>query len=518
MIVTGYVPAGFEGEIVWVEVDIRRGIPGIDIVGLADGAVKEARERVRVALKNSGFIFPSDRILINLSPAGVRKEGAALDLSIAVSLLHSSQQIPPLKEADGFRRVMILGELKLSGEVRPVTGVLSAIASGLKHGITLFLVPMENLKEAAALGTGEVYGIKTLQEAVDVLNFLIQNLKPVQAHGINPHQKSEGRDELDFAEIKGQELLKRALEIAAAGLHHVFIFGPPGSGKTMAARRFPTVMPDLDWNDSVTVTRIHSLAGNLSPDTGLISRPPFRSPHHSASQEGLIGGGRYVRPGEVSLAHRGVLFLDEATEFKKNILQALREPLEDGRVDIARAGSNFWFPARFQLILAANPCPCGNLGRDDSVCLCSSAEILAYWKKIGGALMDRIDIRIPVKPVPVEELLQDGGESSDSIKGRVQQAVEIQAERFKGESFNRNSRISPGKLNYYCPLGREPREVFASAVKKLSLSSRACHSILKLARTIADLEAAHNIGPYHLLEAVQHRRYGDRDFFWHQFM
>jgi len=509
VLVTSYAATGFDGEVVGVEVDIRGGIPGVDIVGLPDGAVKEARERVRVAVRNSGFKFPTDRILINLAPAGVRKEGASFDLPIAIALLHAAGQV-----ADGIAgKVMILGELELSGRVRPVNGVLSAIASGQRECVGRFLVPNENLREAAALGGGDVYGIASLKEAVELLALLARGGAPPQAN-VPAHAPREPTFEGDFSDIKGQGFLKRALEVAAAGMHHVLLFGPPGSGKTMAARRFLSLLPDLARDDAIAATRIHSLAGVLPPHAGLLMRPPFRMPHHSASKEGLVGGGKSLRPGEVSLAHRGVLFLDEAPEFKKSLLQSLREPIEEGRVDIARAGASLWFPADFQLLLAANPCPCGNLGRDAGVCMCNPIEIHRYWKRLGGALLDRIDIRIPVRPIDPETILETGEERSATIRARVERAVARQEKRFAGKPFTRNSRIPPGCLVSYCALHIEARRVFADAIKKLSLSSRACHSVLKVARTIADLSESEAIDTVHLLEAIQHRRYGDGDFYW----
>jgi magnesium chelatase family protein len=327
---------------------------------------------------------------------------------------------------------------------------------------------------------------------------------------LSPSRLQEG----DFAEIQGQEILNRALEIAAAGAHNVIIFGPPGSGKTMSARRFTSILPDLSRDESLSVTRIHSLAGTLPGGSGIIRRPPFRSPHHSSSAEGVIGGGRTLKPGEVSLAHKGVLFLDEAPEFRKPILQALREPLERYRVELARAGNSCWFPADFQLILAANACPCGNLGKENGVCVCSRDDVARHWRRIGWALMDRIDIRIPVRPAPPGSFLMNGGESSASVGIRVERAMLVQRERYHDLPFSRNARITPGYIETFCSLDSSSSAIFRKGIEKLSLSSRSAHSVLKVARTIADLEGSVAIGKEHLLEAFQHRRYGDGDFFW----
>lgn len=503
-----FAPAGFEGSLVEVETDIRRGIPGLEIVGLPDGAVREARDRVRVAVKNSGFTFPRDRILVNLSPADIRKAGSGFDLPIALSILNESGQV----HLDGD--FLVLGELQLSARIRPVRGVLSAVAAGMAAGVRRMIVPAGNLREARSLRYGQIAGASDLAKAAEVLRSGIEDERNSTQGGADADAVPVSARGIDFSDIRGHAFLKRALTIAAAGRHNALLFGPPGSGKTLAAERLFSILPKLTRDQSIEVSRIYSVSGLLGENAGLIQFPPVRTPHHTATAEGMIGGGNIIRPGEISLAHAGVLILDEVPEYRRNVLQALREPIETGEVHIVRAHSSYWFPAEFQLLVTANPCPCGNLGRDEAVCICTRYEIEKYWKKLGGALLDRIDLRIPVKPVSPEELLGSAGRSSGDMLAEVTGARNVQRRRFDAGGSPWNGRMDAAQVAEFCRLDGETTAAFAHAVRSVSLSGRACHSILKVARTIADIEGTPSIRLQHIYEAVQLRRYGDGDFFW----
>lgn len=499
---------GLEGFCIGVETDISNGVPTWDIVGMPDTAVKESKERIRAAIKNSGYLIPGRRILVNLAPADIKKEGACLDLAIAVGILVSSEQIM-VADLDEYA---FFGELSLDGKLRAIKGALPMAITAFQCGIKKIFMPEQNAREAAVVEGTEIYGVKNVDELVKHFTGEMR-IRPTRVDVDSLFKNTAAEHKLDFSDVKGQESAKRALEIAAAGNHNILMIGPPGSGKTMLAQRIPSILPDMTFEESLEVTKVHSIAGRLPQKTPMITRRPFRSPHHTVSAPGLTGGGVGIpKPGEISLAHNGILFLDELPEFRKDALEVMRQPLEDGIVTITRTGGSFSYPSNFMLVASMNPCPCGYYGDKNHDCSCSQKQIQHYLSKISGPLLDRIDLHIEVPAVNYDDLgNKSKAEASADIKRRVDKAREIQLKRYKGSGICSNSMLTAAMIDEVCALDDDGAQLLKNAFELLGLSARAHNRILKVARTVADLDGNEKISKENIAEAIRYRSL-DRKF------